>query len=378
MRVAIFTDTYLPQVNGVTNTINNMENYFRKNNIEYKILAPEYDSKAKSQNVETFYSFKFLMYPECRLSMVTNGRVNRILAAFKPDLIHAVTEFNMGWAGVSYAARNKIPCISTYTTNFSQYLNYFKLDVLSNTAWEYLKWFHNQNDLTMCPSQDTKIVLQNRGIEKVDIWGRGIDGIKFSPLKRSELLRNKLGVHEKIVLLYVGRVSLEKDLDILFGAYNKIKQEYSSEVALIVTGDGPMIEKYKSENSDVIFTGYQKGDELAVLYASADIFTFPSSTETLGNVVLEAMASGVSVVGVDSGGVRENIIDGFNGILCKPRDIKSYYNGIKMLIQNKELRNQIRKDAREYALKKDWEAIFDKLVNTYADVINKRKKQKAA
>lgn len=372
MKVAVFTDTYLPQVNGVTNTIYNMEKYFIKNNVQYKILAPEYAAQAASENVETFYSVKFLMYPECRLSLVTNGRVKQILSDFEPDMVHAVTEFNMGWAGVSYAAKNRIPCISTYTTNFGSYLNYFKLDILSGITWEYFKWFHNQNALTLCPSQDAKQLLLEKGIKRVDIWGRGIDSNLYSPSKRSDELRRKFAAKDKIMLLYVGRISAEKDMDILFEAYRQIKRDYGSKTILVIAGGGPMLEKFQSENKDAIFTGYVKGEKLAELYASADIFTFPSSTETLGNVVLEAMASGIPVVAADSGGVRENVIDGFNGLLCRPRDVQSYYSGIKMLIDNHALRLQMGKDARNYAIKKDWENVFDKLMVSYSDVINKR------
>lgn len=375
MKIAIFTDTYYPQINGVTNTISKLENYFKRNHIEYKIFAPDYNVKEKLTNVETFYSIKLLLYPECRLSMVRSSRVNELLLDYKPDLIHVVTEFNMGWAGMTYALRNNIPSISTYTTNFSQYLKYYKLDMFTKAAWDYMKWFHNQSDLTVCPSNDTKKLLIEKGISNVGIWGRGIDSIKFSPEKRSDSLRKELGVEDKVMLLYVGRVSLEKDLDILFEAYGQIRNEYGDKVSLVVTGDGPMLDKYKSDNKDVIFTGYLKGEALSQLYASSDIFAFPSSSETLGNVVLEAMASEIPVVGVNSGGVKDNIVDGYNGLLSKPQDVKSFKQGIKILIDNEDYRIQIGKNARKFALNKDWDKIFEKLIHQYEEVIYRGKNE---
>ncbi len=374
MKIAIFTDTYLPQVNGVTNTLNRMEKYFNKNQIEYKILAPDYNMKEKPVNVETFYSIRFILYPECRLSMVRSSRVNEVLDEFKPDLVHMTTEFNMGWAGMTYALKREIPSISTYTTNFSHYLKYYKLEMLSKASWDYFRWFHNQNQLTLCPSENTKKLLIGKGVEHVGVWGRGIDSFRFSPSKRSASLRKKFNIaDEHIMLLYVGRISLEKDLDILLEVYRRIRREQGDQVRLVITGDGPMLNKYRSENKDVVFTGYLQGEKLSQLYASADIFTFPSSSETLGNVVLEAMASEVPVAGVNSGGVTENIMDHHNGILCKPRNVKAYYQSLKKLIEDRAFRKELGKNARQYALKKDWENVFKKLVDDYLDVIKKRK-----
>jgi glycosyltransferase involved in cell wall biosynthesis len=373
MKIALFTDTYLPQINGVTNTIDRLEKYFTKKNIDYKILAPEYEEMWRNEKVESFYSFKFLLYPECRLSIFTNGRVNSILSNFKPDLVHLATEFNMGWAGVNYALRNDLPCISTYTTNYSEYLKYYKFDLLSNVAWDYFKWFHNQNDLTLCPSTETKGLLLQKGINNVDVWGRGIDSSHFSPSKRNSSIRTKYKIKdEEILLLYVGRISVEKDLDILFDAYREIQNAHNN-IKLIVAGEGPLMGKFKTENPGVIFTGYMKGEALAELYASSDIMTFPSSTETLGNVVLEAMASGIPVVGVNSGGVKENIIDGWNGIMCKPRNTASYYEGIKRFIENREYRLLLGENARHFALSKDWDQVFEKLVRDYSEMISSKK-----
>lgn len=377
MKIALFTDTYHPQINGVTNTISRMETYLKKHDIEYKIFAPDYNLKEKKEHVETFYSIKFFLYPECRLSMVRKSRIKKILSEFRPDIVHMATEFNMGWAGLNYAQDNQLPRISTFTTNYTKYLKYYNLDMLTKAGWDYFRWFHNQNDLTLCPSQDTQKLLKEKGIKNVDIWGRGIDTSQFSPQKRNLDLRRKLNMDGKIMLLYVGRVSIEKDLDVLFNAYSIIKTKYKNKIALVIAGDGPMLEKYKTEHKDVIFTGYVQGEKLSQLYASADIFTFPSSTETLGNVVLEAMASEVPVVGVKSGGVKENIIEGYNGIMCKPRDTKSFYESITRLIENIDYRIQIGENARKYTYSKQWDKIFDKLVYHYQEVIHNRKREAA-
>lgn len=380
MKIALFTDTYKPQVNGVTNTLARLEQYFTKNHIDYKILAPDYEGKVLiSKQVETFYSLQFFLYPECRLSLASSRRVQEIMKDFKPDVIHMVTEFNMGWAGMQSAKKLNIPSISTFTTNFPAYLKYYKLEALQPILWEYFRWYHNQNALTVCPSQDTKKELIENGLHSVDVWGRGIDTQLYTPQKRSLMLRKQLGLENHIILLYVGRIAVEKDLDVLFDAYRSLQNSSSKKVALVLAGDGPMLDKYKKEyeNRNVYFLGYVKGEALASLYASSDVFVFPSSTETLGNVVLEAMASGLPIVAVDSGGVRDNIIPGVNGFLQKPRDAHSFVEALHRLIENEAVRISMGKEARKYALTKSWDCIFDYLMEVYNRVIEMQK-QKAA
>lgn len=147
MRVALFTDTYRPQINGVTNTIDKMVAYFQLAGIDYRIFAPQYEAEPDGSHVERFYSLKFFLYPECRVALPNIFRITAALNDFKPDVIHLMTEFNMGLTGLNYAIKNNIPVISNYSTNFSQYTNYYKIDLLRQGISTYMNWFHSQSQL---------------------------------------------------------------------------------------------------------------------------------------------------------------------------------------------------------------------------------------
>jgi glycosyltransferase involved in cell wall biosynthesis len=378
MKIAIFTDTYSPQINGVTNTLGRMSDYFSENKIQYKIFAPKYEADDDLE-AERFYSLKFHFYPDCRIALPNIFRINQTLSDFKPDLIHLMTEFNMGLTGMRYGLKNNIPTISSYTTNFSQYTDYYGLDFLKQGIWDYMKWFHNQNCLTLCPSAVAKKLLEQNDICKTVIFSRGIDSSKYHPSKRSDLLRSKLGIEGKTVFLYVGRVSFEKDLDILIESYNRIKEKYGSKVVLMITGDGPYLQKLRELlPGDTVFTGFKTGNELAELYASADIFVCPSSTETFGNVILEAMASGLPVIGADAGGVKEIITHGKNGLKFAARNREELIFCMCELMENIGLRKRLSQGGISHAASQSWEMIIGGLLRIYEEVLEDRGREKTS
>lgn len=371
MKIALFTDTFFPQINGVSNTIGKMIQYYEKMGIEYKLFTPKYETDPDGCNIETFYSIRFFLYPEARLSIPNFGRINMLLADFKPDIVHNITEFNLGCTGMGYAKAHDVPCVSNYTTNFSHYADYYKLNFLKLPIWNWMKWFHNQNQLTLCPSRNAQKLLGAHGISNTELFSRGIDTNVFNPKLRSYDLRKKLGIENKITFLYVGRVSIEKDMDVLCKSYNSVRRKYKDRTALIVTGDGPYLEKCKRLlPKDTIFTGFKKGAALSEIYASSDVFVCPSSTETFGNVVQEAMASGLAVIGADAGGVGEIILNGTNGIKFKQKNAQELADCMARMIESDHLRNQLGVLGREYAENHSWDVVFDRLVETYGDVID--------
>jgi len=371
MRVALFTDTFLPQINGVTNTLAKLIEYYKANNIEYLIFAPDsYNNVNENLNIEKFISIKFLLYPECRLAFPNVIRLKSSLLQFKPDIIHIMTEFNMGVAGLTYGKKLGIPTISNYTTNFAQYLKYYSLEIFKKASWNYMRWFHNQNDITLCPSMETREMLRDQGIQNTGIFSRGVDTYNFNENLRSIKLRKQLGVNDKIVLLYVGRVAMEKDINVLLESYTRILSLFENKVTLIITGNGPELSRCKkSFPRCTIFTGFKKGKELAEIYASCDIFVFPSPTETFGNVVLEAMASGLPVIAANAGGVKDTVKNRINGLLFKAGDVRELANSIIELIENKNLRDSLKDNARKTVLERSWKNVFDGLVDNYEEVI---------
>ncbi|HWQ78616.1 MAG TPA: glycosyltransferase family 1 protein [Anaerovoracaceae bacterium] len=369
MKIAIFTDTFYPQINGVTNTLGKMTQYFDENKIEYKVFAPRYDDGA-DLSAERFYSLKFFLYPDCRIALPNVFRIAQTLSDFKPDLIHLMTEFNMGLTGLHFGKKNHIPTVSNYSTNFSQYTDYYKLDFLKQGIWDYLRWFHNQNGITLCPSSESRKLLKQNDIGNTAIFSRGIDSVKFNPSLRSESLRKKLGIENKTAFLYVGRVSFEKDLDILSESYKRIKGKYGGRVAMIITGEGPYLDKCRAAfPADTIFTGFKRGTELSELYASSDIFVCPSSTETFGNVILEAMASGLPVIGADAGGLKEIITHKKNGLKFGIRDAEELTELMTELLENPGLRDRLKENGISFAAGRSWDRIIGSLVGIYSEVL---------
>lgn len=373
MRVAIFTDTFYPQINGVSNTVYRLANYLMKNQIPYKIFAPHYPGDNEHNynfNICRFLSVPFPFYPECRLSIPYYPKLHREADDFKPDIIHSITQSGIGYSGLRYAKEKNIPFVASFTTNFSMYLKYYKLQYLEESLWGYLKWFHSNAYANLCPSQDTIESLKEKGFNNLKISTRGIDIELFSPLKRSEDFRKKYGLAGKTSFLYAGRLAPEKDLDTLVKSANEIYSKFPDESFFIIVGDGPMKEQLMEEMPpNTVFTGYLKGEALSEAYASADVFVFPSGTETLGNVVLEAMASGLPVITVNSGGVKENVLDGYNGIMCKYKYEHDFVEAMERFINDEALKIIMSQNARVYTLNKTWDKVFDKLIFDYLQVI---------
>ena len=379
MRVAICSDTFLPQVNGVTNTLDKLLKYLEKKGHQYKMFAPEDEKEYFYHNVERFKSIKFWLYPECRFSLPNYFQMHSTLRKFQPDIIHLVTPFNIGLGGLQYALKYHIPLVSSYHTNFTKYLYYYNLSFLESVIWKYFYWFHSFCSKNYCPSVNTMQELKKQGFKNLEIWDRGIDVSLFSPANRNEELREKLGISEKIVFIYVGRLAAEKNLDVLMRALRLLNSKYEEKICLLVVGDGPLAANMRKEApANVIFTGYKKGKELCELYASADIFAFPSSTETYGNVVLEAMASGLPAVCAQAGGVLENCCDGENSLLFTPGDHDDLAAHLQALVVNEQLRNNLAAGARKHALAKGWEQVFARLLGSYNEVIVNHLQTKSA
>ena len=373
MKVALFTDTFTPQINGVTKTLDRLIEYFDQEGIDYLVFAPDAsleNANTFEENIQRMISFSFFLYPECRLSVPNYFKISQRLAEYKPDLIHIVTPFNLGLCGLKYAQDNNIPLVSSYHTNFTHYLDYYNLKFLEKAIWKFFKWFHSYSERNFCPSEDTLDTLKEQGIKNLEVWGRGINIDLYSPIYREQKWVRKYNLEEKIKLLYVGRLAPEKNIKLLMVSLDKLNQKYYDQIELLITGDGPLLKELKKEApQNVTFTGYLTGKELASLYATADVFTFPSVTETYGNVVLEAMASGLPVVGVLAGGVKENLIDGYNGLATTEDDVEKFSTNLEEIITNQQLRKRLALNARKYAINHSWDQIFNKLVNSYREVI---------
>lgn len=368
MKIAFFTDTFLPQINGVTNTLGYLSAYLTKRGIQHVFFAPEYPQEPAAPSNLPVVRFKGRapkIYPECSLALPPYAEVLSMLSTFQPDVVHIVTEVGIGLNGLRAARALGIPIVMSYHTDFDKYLDFYNLKCLSNMLWGYMRWFHSYAEINLCPSHDTVRCLEQRGVEHLGIWSRGIDGDRFSPGYACDEVRARVGGKDKTVLLYVGRIAKEKGLDVLARSIRLINERHQDHIQFVFTGDGPYLEELKNNGlPNVFFTGALRGRELSQIYASADAFVFPSGTETFGNVALEAMASGLPVVSVNAGGVTDFVRHGENAVVCEYGDDQSLAQGMEQML-NLGLRAELRQGALATAARRSWSAIFDGLMEHY-------------
>ncbi|MCL1916758.1 MAG: glycosyltransferase family 1 protein [Peptococcaceae bacterium] len=387
MKIAYFTDTYAPEVNGVTNTLAKLSGYLERQGIKHTFFAPDYDGSFRTDDAK---ANKTCMFPETkkvyRFSGIRVGispnsclafpkakRIFELCDKFAPDLVHVTTEFGIGHKGVKYAVSRKLPLVMSYHTDFCKYLGYFGLSSLEPFAERYLKRFYRHSDRTLAPSRYTMEQLRQKGYNNPGVWSRGIDTSKFNAGFRSEQARNKLGIGDNFAFLYVGRLSPEKGLHMLLHAIGKINSAFPGKAVFVFTGDGSYAETIRQAGYDnVIMTGFKLGNELAEIYASCDAFAFPSGTETFGNTCLEAMASGLPLAGISCGGVTDYLIHRENALLSEDGDQDGFTSHLTELMNNRQLCRVLKEKAWKTALSRDWDTIFDILLNEYETAIREK------
>lgn len=387
MKIAIFTDTLYPEINGVANTLSLFAEYLRSRHIEHMFFAPDYDrveQEAFQSPVVRYKGWAPPLYPECRLAFPLYSFEKSKIEAFKPDVIHVTDQLGIGYMGLKYAREHNIPLVMSYHTNFDQYLKYYKLEFLDSFLWGITRKIYNQADMTLAPSKHTKNQLIFRGFKNVGIWSRGINTEDFNPAKRDIKTRKKLrgktipGVR-KFLFLYVGRLAAEKNLDVLQKAIEIVQSKTGNCCRFVFTGEGPYGEVLKKSQCDaMVFTGVKKGVDLQRIYASCDAFVFPSGTETFGNVLLEAMASGLPSVCVNSGGVTDFAQNGENALVAQANNAKSFAKAMLLLVKKKGLRKKLREGALQTAQKRSWVSIFERLLADYTQAIEAKADKKEA
>lgn len=375
LRVALFTDTFLPDVNGVAKTLGRWTRFLESKGVACKVFAPTSVTEGDNDpfRVERFYSIPFLLYPECRLAIPNPLHVRKSLQMFQPSIIHCATPFNLGLFGLHHARKHKTPIVASYHTHFDQYLSHYKIPWVEPTLWKYMQWFHQGCQKVYVPSHSTLQHLQAKGLTNLEIWSRGVDAERFQPIVDRKGVLESYGVDPaKFVLLYVGRLAPEKSVEVALDSFTALPASIRNDCHLIIAGDGPSagtLREWYGGAEGITFTGFVQGTQLAELYAAADVFLFPSATETFGNVVLESMASGTPVIGAAAGGVQDTIEHEVTGLLCPPGDTPAFSQAIIRLHESWETRHKLALAGREHALRQSWEHIFNKLLSSYEEVV---------
>ena len=370
VRIALVSDTYTPQVNGVTTVTERIVRVLRECGHEVAVVAPRYPGHDPGAPVEgelRIPSLPFPPYPAIRLSLPPFGTVARFLDAFGPDLVHAVTEGPIGLAGRRYAVGRRLPLVTSFHTNFPQYARHYGAGLLEPMVWRWLRWFHGPARLTQTPGEAVREELARRGIGEPIVWGRGVDTVHFHPVRRSAAWRRWLaGGDDTAIVLHVGRLAPEKNIDVLAEAWSAARERLGQRATFVLAGEGPETRRLLARLPWVRHLGFLDRGRLADLYASADICVLPSKTETCGLVALEAMASGLAVVAADAGGFRESIVHGRTGVLVAPDDVTGFAVAIMSMVIAPGRRAELASAARQATIARDIVPENQALLEQYA------------
>jgi glycosyltransferase involved in cell wall biosynthesis len=369
MRVTLVTETYLPQVNGVSRTLGQLVRVLRAAGDEVQLVTPEYAGERVEAPSVSVPSCHPPFYPELYLPMPPFGRVLSAIREFGPDVVHVATEATLGLAVLRAARGRGWRVVSSFHTNFDQYGEHYRIAPLAGLIWRYLRWFHNRTMETYVPSRTTIASLEARGFERLRLWPRGVDAGMFRPDRPGRRrVREALGIGDDVVVIgHVSRIAAEKNVGFLGEALGEVGAARPDRVRLLIVGDGPARPELEERlGAGAHFVGYRSGEDLADHYAACDLFAFASRTETFGNVVLEAMASGLPVVAVASGGPAETVRDGACGLLVGPDEsARGMVERLLRLVDDDTLRRRMGSEAREHAEEQSWDAIMLALRERY-------------
>ena len=310
------------------------------------------------------------MYRDLRIGLPLVSKLRERWKASRPQLVHVATEGPLGWAAIRAARATGVPVTSDFRTNFDQYSEHYGFGWMRNVVGAYLKHFHNATDRTFVPTRAVRKRLEGQGFERLDVVGRGVDPDFFSPAHSSPELRASWGATDSApVLLYVGRLAVEKNVPLAFDAFEAVRARIPG-ARFVVVGDGPLRKKLARAHPHAVFVGTQRGTALAAHYASADIFLFPSLTETFGNVTLEALASGLLVVAYRSGAAAVHIDDCTSGILVEPGDPQGFIAGACALAHQYRWLGLMRESARRTAVAASWDSAVNRFELCLSDAVH--------
>ena len=377
-RIVFFVDILQKHFDGVSNTMHQLASRLPKDKIE-AIFITTFPPDEFDFDVYTCPYFQFPLYKEYRVAQPSRMKnLEAILDDFQPHLVHYTSPTLLGKYAIRYAEKKHIPVTSTYHTHFYSYMEYYfgffpPLEYWMGSVVKRLtRWFYTRTTKTFVPSAPMKDFLQHLGIvpDKIEFFRRGINTQHFNPSFQDDSWKSSIGLSGQKVILFVSRLVKEKELDTIVRTYT-LFQERNENVTFVITGDGPFKGYMEKKMPKAHFTGKQTKEELAKTYASADIFIFPSVTETFGNVVLEALASGLPAVVAKAGGPQGIVERSGGGYVVEPKDEEAFYQHINMLLQNESLYEEKRNNAIQYALEQKWEDICGQMSQDLIDIARK-------
>ncbi|HEY2526123.1 MAG TPA: glycosyltransferase family 1 protein [Candidatus Binataceae bacterium] len=365
LRICFVTETYPPEINGVALTLARLIGGLSARGHAISLVRPRQpgaDVSRVDHNVTLVRGLPLPGYPGLQFGVPAGRLLRRLWSRSRPDAVYVATEGPLGLSAVRTARTLGIAAVSGFHTNYHSYSHYYRLGCLQSMVVRYLRSLHNQTGKTLVPSIDMRKKLHGLGFRNVGLLGRGVDSDQFGPHHRCEEVRLSWGVgRHGCAALYVGRIAPEKNLSLALDAYRAMRRVDES-CKFILVGDGPMRASLQRSHPDLIFCGIKTGLELSRHFASADLFLFPSKTETFGNVTLEAMASGLGVLAYDYAAARMHITDGVTGVLAPYGDADAFVAAACRLAGDRSLVGKLGMRAREHALSVSWPRVLDSFV----------------
>jgi glycosyltransferase involved in cell wall biosynthesis len=381
MRIAIFSEVYWPMVSGVGVTLDRLVTALTGRGHEVRVYSATYTLPPGSQERPEAHrspSVPLFLYPDVQWAFPRQREVVEDLARFNPDVVHLATEFALGLAGLKAAGQLGIPIIASAHTDYEKYAARYGVRWVLRMGWIYLRWFYGHAEKVLVPSRIFQQTLSQHGVTHTGLWTRGVDPLHFHPCFRSAEYRRRFGVGpDDLLVTYIGRLAREKDIQRLLRGWQALRAERGN-AQLVLAGQGPMAEGLQRRPiPGVHLTGLLSGRDLSEAYASADLFVFPSPTETFGNSLLEAMASGLPSLAVSAGGVLEFARHTENAWLTRSQDTDALTGGLRLLLQDAELRKRLSAGGLATAASRGWDAINDQLLEDYAVVAARRRAEAA-
>ncbi len=365
--MAIVAESFLPQVNGVTNSVLRVLEHLRDRGHEALVIAPQdqgVPEEYAGTRVIALSAMSLPGYADVRIGLTPTSQFERIFADFAPDVVHLAAPFSMGYSAVLATSRMSIPSVAVFQTEIAAYATSYGWARITPVLWHRLRRIHSLATLTLAPSTYTAQTLMERGVPRVRIWGRGVDSARFSPSKRDEVLRADLAPNGEVIVGYMGRLAPEKqvaDLAVLADIPGS---------RLVIVGDGPLRAELEQLLPDAYFCGKLAGDDLPRVIASLDVFVHPGELETFGQAIQEAEACGVPVVATGVGGPLDLIQPDVNGLLYPPGDLDTMRAHVEALVTDPARRDRLAAGAHAAVEHRTWSDICDQLLAHYDDARN--------
>lgn len=373
LRVALVTETYPPEVNGVALTLARLVGGLRERGHQVQLVRPRQGRQDEGGKDEILVpGLPIPGYPGLRFGLPAHRNLRARWSSERPDIVHVATEGPLGAAAVGAARALGLPVSSGFHTNFRAYSRYYRLGWLRSLVGGHLRRFHNRTDLTLAPTASLAEDLRADGYRRVEVLARGVDTATFSPSHRSDALRRSWGAGpEDLIVAYIGRLAPEKNLELVLEVFSAIAARHP-DARLLFVGDGPSLSSLRQRHPEHLYAGMRRGEELAAHYASADLFLFPSLTETFGNVVPEALASGIGVIAFNCAAAADLIRSGENGITVASGDDKAFVAEALALAANRQALARIRGRAAASVAHMEWRHIHERFAYALAELVANR------